>query len=143
MQKEHQGLCEELGYANRSPISDSQLRRLLAGVDYQAYNGLNNAYFGIELREHPRAWQAVDGKELRGSIDGVAGEKRGENLVHLVSHQHSQSEIIGFYSGNKESEKTVVKAYFAQQQHLTQAYSRIGGPIGCVAYHPGFVIRYC
>jgi predicted transposase YbfD/YdcC len=123
MQKEHQGLCEELGYESTSPISDAQLRRLLAGVDYQAYNVLNKAYFGVELSEQTRAWQAVDGKELRGTIDGVAGEKRGENVVHLVNHQGSQSEIIGFYSGSKESEKTVVKAYFSQQQQLTQAYS--------------------
>jgi len=40
-----------------------------------------------------------------------------------VGHEDSESHIIGFYSGKKESEKTLVQRYFNQQQTLNSAYS--------------------
>ncbi len=130
MVKEHEELSAMVAHPSKQSISDAQLRRVLAGVDYQSYNQLNQAYFGVSLSESapvvanlPRKWQAIDGKELRGTIDGGSGQKRGENVVRMVSHTDSQSEIIGFYQGDKESEKTVVKAYFSQQPTLTAAYS--------------------
>ncbi len=129
MEKEHEGLSVLLGHSSKQSISDAQLRRVLAGVDYQSYNQLNQTYFGVSLSESapaaklPKEWQAIDGKELRGTIDGVSGEKRGENVVRMVSHERSQSEIMGFYQGDKESEKTVVKAYFSRQPALSEAYS--------------------
>jgi hypothetical protein len=57
-------------------------------------------------------WQALDGKQLKGSINKVKGGKRGETIVSTVCHAHLQSRIIGFYQGKKGSEKTVVKNYF-------------------------------
>ena len=58
-----------------------------------------------------------------GNIDGLSGKKRGENVVRMVSHEDKKSEIIGFYAGDKESEKTVVTAYFEQKQALNGSYS--------------------
>jgi len=123
MVKEHPQMVLDTGYQSRRCISDTQLRRVLSSLDYELFNKLNERYFGAGILEVPGGWRAVDGKELRGNIDGVAGEKRGENLVRLVDHEDSQSSVMGFYHGAKASEKTVVKDYFSAQTTLNGCYS--------------------
>jgi len=104
-------------------VSDTQFRRILDGLDYSAYNSLNLAYFGKELLQEDGLWQAIDGKELRGNINGSMGEKRGENVVRAVCHESKESQILGFYHGGKESEKTVVSTYFEQKAVVKGSYS--------------------
>jgi predicted transposase YbfD/YdcC len=123
MVREHGSLVAETGYESVKPISDVQLRRILSSLDHSLYNQVNTDYFGKAVSASAGFWQAVDGKELRGNIDKVKGEKRAENLVRAVSHQDLQSQIIGFYQGSKESEKTVVKNYFDKQTNLGGGYS--------------------
>lgn len=123
MQREYINLARELDLHICHCISDSQLRRVLSSLDYQAYNSLNEQYFGITLEEQSGVWQAIDGKELRGSIDGLSGQKRGENIVRVVDQESKTSQIIAYYQGDKESEKTVVKQYFADRENLQACYS--------------------
>lgn len=59
---------------------------------------------------------------MRETIDGVSGDKRGENVVKMVSHEDLESQIIGFYSGKKESEKTIVQQYCQSQHTLIGTY---------------------
>ncbi len=49
------------------------------------------------------SWNTIDCKELRGSIDGVKGEKRGKSIVLSVDHDTKSKEVLGYYSGKKES----------------------------------------
>ena len=70
--REHAWLVEQTGHHSAKPISDPQLRGLLAGLAYQAYNAFNGSYFGWSSSENG-VWYSVDGKELRGSIDGLKG----------------------------------------------------------------------
>ena len=74
---------------------------------------------------------AVDGKELRGSIQ--PGHTRGEVYVSAVAHGDQQ--VVGqtFYSGTKESERPAVSKLLAEQhlchQKITlDALHRAGGP---------------
>ena len=85
-------------------------------LDYECFNQLTIEYFNYKITEDN--WKAIDGKELRGSIDGVKGEKRGESIVLSVDHETRISEVLGYYSGNKESEKTVIQDYFDLTQEL-------------------------
>jgi predicted transposase YbfD/YdcC len=55
------------------------------------------------------SWISVDGKELRGTIDGVMGQKRGLALVHFHVHNINLSLNCGFYFGDKDSEMIVVR----------------------------------
>lgn len=110
MKREHKWLQKQTGYANSKSISDTQFRRVLETMDLESYNLINDAYFGISICTSSGEWGSVDGKEMRGSISGSTGEKRGEGVVKLVSHQTKQSSIVGFYNATKESEKTVVKS---------------------------------
>lgn len=123
MVREHAQLVAETGCESKKPISDVQLRRILSSLDYSLYNQINEQYFGKAVSASEGFWQAVDGKELKGNIDKVKGEKRGGNVVRAVSHQDLQGQIIGFYQGSKESEKTVVKNYFDKQTNLGGGYS--------------------
>lgn len=112
--REYDWLKGQTGHSSPKAISDAQLRRLLAGLDYQAYNAFNGAYFGWVSRESG-VWHSVEGKELRGSIDGVSGQNRGENFVRLVGHEDAQAQLMGFYRGLNESERQVVEQYFKSQ----------------------------
>jgi len=45
----------------------------------------------------------------------VKGGKRRQNIVNMITHQDSQSSIIGEYDGSKASEKVVVTRYLNAQ----------------------------
>ena len=91
------------------PISDSQLRRLLTTVDTPQLQQFHCRYFGWSLAlVASGGWASIDGKELRGTIEGVLGEKRGLCLVHLMSHE-GICVASDFYEGQKESEIVVAR----------------------------------
>ena len=91
------------------PISDSQLRRLLTTVDTPQLQQFHCRYFGWSLAlVASGGWARIDGKELRVTIEGVLGEKRGLCLVHLMSHE-GICVASDFYEGQKESEIVVAR----------------------------------
>jgi hypothetical protein len=99
-------------------ISYSPLKRILRGLCFEELNTCLCNFLGIKLEVKHNEWDAVEGKELRGSMDGVQGEKRGENIISLASHQGARFKIIKTYHGNKESEMTLVKDYFQKAEKL-------------------------
>lgn len=119
MQRDYPKLVEDLGGATYKCVSRAQLVRILDSFDYRAFNGLNQNYFGQQVGKEGLEWYAVDGKELRGSIDTASGEKRGENIVLSVNHSSKESEAVGYYSGKKESEKTVARQHFERRPDLS------------------------
>ena len=119
MRRDYPSLMQDLGLTSSTCISRSQLIRILDRFDYRAFNRLNMHYFSKQINKNGLEWYAIDGKELRGSIDTQAGEKPGENVVFSVNHSHYQSEILGYYLGKKESEKTTVKRYFQDKIDLS------------------------
>ena len=118
MKRETKYLKRKIGQKSGNCISYSQLKRILASVGYHKLNEINSKYFGKTVRKDGLNWEALDGKELRGTIDKALGEKRSENIVQQVNHHSKESFAIGFYNGSKESEKTVVKTFFKEQKSL-------------------------
>lgn len=114
MSNRHEDMKEWTCFAAERPISNPQLGRVVRGVDWEAYNSVNNQYHGIEILYNEESdWIAIDGKELKGSIltkstDGKK-EKRGEVLVNAICHRSKISLSSTYYSGNKESEKIYVR----------------------------------
>ncbi len=53
-------------------ISRSQLIRVLNSFDYHSFNDFISSSMSDSLED---VWEALDGKELRGNIDGVIGER--------------------------------------------------------------------
>jgi len=90
---------------------------VLSGLDWDSYNTLNERYLSVSVGSASGAWCALDGKELKGNIDGVAGQRRGLNLVRALCHEGKESTVVGFYDGSKKSEKTTVINYL--EDHLT------------------------
>lgn len=108
--RHHIELCPLLEVEQTRPISDVQLRRLLALVDVPAYQGFHNSYFGWQASLLPKgSWISFDGKELRGTIDGVLGEKRGLCIVRPLLQDCSISLPALFYRGTKDSEICCVR----------------------------------
>lgn len=110
LKRHHQSLCELLGVDHQKTISDAQLRRLLARVDAMELQGINSQYFGFTFDAVPKdRWISFDGKEIRGTIDGVLGEKRGLNIVRPFVQEDKISLNALFYHGLKESEINYVR----------------------------------
>jgi len=96
-----------LGVEKLRPVSRPQLPRILENVSVSVFDNLIFSHFGVRLNEKERKWLAIDGKELRGSIE--AGAKRGEVVVQAVSHESGQTVAQNYYCGRKESEVPAVR----------------------------------
>lgn len=127
MEREFLFIAAELGISVEKCISRSQLGRLLELLDIHSYNELNERHFRVKLDlendGEDLAWYAIDGKELRGSIDKASGRKRAENIIRMVCHGDSGSRAMCHYDGSKASEKKLVKQYFSGKRPLKDAYS--------------------
>ena len=110
LKRHHKRLCDLMGVDFEKHISDPQLRRLLELTDSEKLQEINSKYFGWGYNVVPdKKWISFDGKEIRGTIDGVVGEKRGLNIVHPFVHQDKITLNGLFYHGLKDSEITCVR----------------------------------
>lgn len=98
-------------------ISRAQLPLILAKVNGLRFAQLLFEWFGFLLDEDQKCWFALDGKELRGSIQ--TGHTRGEVCVSAVAHQSQQTVGQTFYVGTKESERPAVSRLL-DERHLGQ-----------------------
>lgn len=103
----YEQLVAHLGVEKKKPVSRAQLPLILARVSVTVFDQMLFAHYGINLNEAEREWFAIDGKELRGSIE--SGAKRGAAVVQAVSHACQQVVAQDYYSGEKESEVPIVR----------------------------------
>ena len=75
LRNHYEKLVLVLKVKKRRPVSRSQLPLILEKVAVEVFDGMLFENYGIKLNEQEREWFAVDGKELRGSIE--KGKKRG------------------------------------------------------------------
>lgn len=107
MQNTHIELCSYLQIEYVRPVSRAQLPLILKKIDVKIFSDLQFSFFGKALSENKKKWFAGDGKELRGSI--AKGEKRGDAVVQVVSHETRNVHSQAFYNGKKESEIPCVR----------------------------------
>ena len=103
----------EIKDAPKRCISRAQLPLFLGKINYEllAFFVLKNSIFVYKMSVE--SWYAIDGKELRGSIQ--KGSKRGEAIVQVVQHKDREVVGQGFYNGKKESEIPVVRDLLNQR----------------------------
>ncbi len=119
--RHHDCLCSLLGLSVGYTVSDVQLRRLLALVDAAAYQRFHARYFGWQACLLPaNSWISFDGKDLKGTIDGVVGQKRGLCIVRPLLHQGSISLPGLFYHGAKDSEISCVRELLQEDALASQ-----------------------
>jgi len=114
----HADLCEQIGHKSKRAISLSQLLRLLRLIDWEVWNAANLSHFNQTIHleaisEKEEQWWAIDGKELRGSIE--TGKKRGLNVVRAVGQTDKVVLVQRYYDGSKESEKVEARQIVSQQ----------------------------
>lgn len=80
----------------------------MSKVNELEFSKLLFEYYNTTLQEQQKSWFAVDGKELKGSIE--KGSKRGLAVVQLVKHANRSVVAQNFYNGKKESEVPKVRA---------------------------------
>jgi len=107
LKNHYEKLVAHLGVEKKQPVSRAQLPLILARVSVSVFDGLLFAHYGIKLNEAERECFAIDGKQLRGSIE--SGDKRGEAVASAVTHACQQVVAQDYYSGEKESEVPMVR----------------------------------
>lgn len=107
LKNHYEKLVMVLGVEKKKPVSRSQLPLILEKVSVQVFDKLLFENYGIRLNPEERKWFAIDGKEMRGSIE--KGYKRGEAVVQAVEHENCQVGGQDYYSGEKESEVPIVR----------------------------------
>lgn len=112
LKNRYEKLVAVLGVEKKRAVSRAQLPLILAGVSVLVFDQLLFENYGLKLNEAEREWFAVDGKELRGSIE--TGAKRGEAVVQVVSHWQQQTVAQDYYSGEKQSEVAAVRQLLKQ-----------------------------
>jgi predicted transposase YbfD/YdcC len=121
LKNHYEKLVTVLGVAPKRAVSRSQLPLILEQVAFQVFDKLLFESFGIKLSEGERKWFALDGKELRGSIE--KGFKRGEAVVQAVTHENCQPVAQDYYSGEKESEVPIVRKILEEGEFASQKIS--------------------
>ncbi len=107
LKNHYEKLIFYLGVEKKQAVSRSQLPLILGAVSVTVFDRLLFESYGIKLNAAERECFAIDGKELRGSIE--TGSKRGEAVVQAVSHSSEQVVAQDYYSGEKESEVPIVR----------------------------------
>jgi len=121
LKNHYEKLVAHLGVKKKKAVSRSQLPLILGAVSVTVFDQMLFENYGIKLNEAEREWFAVDGKELRGSIE--SGNKRGEAVVQAVSHSSEQVAGQDYYSGEKESEVPVVRKLLGRAGLASQKIS--------------------
>ncbi|MBC3789214.1 putative transposase YbfD/YdcC [Spirosoma sp. LMG 31448] len=118
MTNQFESLLEATQLTDHKVISRAQLPILLAKINGSRFTELLFEWFGFVLEENQKRWFAVDGKELRGSIQ--TGHTRGEVCVSALAHQSRQVVAQTFYCGAKESERPAVSHLLEQGRLVGQ-----------------------
>ena len=121
IENHYEKLVMVLGVEKKRPVSRSQLPVVLEKVVFEVFDQLLFESFGIKLSEAERKWFALDGKELRGSIE--KGERRGEAVVQAVAHENCQTVAQDYYSGEKESEVSTLRKILQEDGLASQKIS--------------------
>lgn len=121
MVNHYEKLAEVLGIERKRAVSRAQLPLILARVSAAVFDRQLFENYGIKLKEGEKKWFALDGKELRGSIE--PGCRRGEAIVQAVAHERRQVMAQDYYAGGKESEVPIVRKILEQNGLASQKIS--------------------
>jgi predicted transposase YbfD/YdcC len=121
LQKHHDKVLEFLDGEPRRCVSRSHLPIVLEKVSVAEFDRLMFESYGIKLSHKQKKWFAVDGKELKGSIE--KGATRGEVVVQAVAHETGNTESQNYYNGRKESEVRAVRTLLEKNDLLGQKIS--------------------
>ncbi len=121
LQKHLDELLEFLEVEPRRSVWRAHLPLVLEKVSVAEFDRLIFASYGLKLNAKQKKWFAIDGKELRGSIE--KGAKRGEVIVQAVAHQSGATHSQDYYNGRKESEVKTARKLLEEQDLLGQKIS--------------------
>lgn len=121
LKNHYEKLAAHLGVEKKRAVSRAQLPLILAQVSVAVFDQLLFESYGSKLSEAEREWFAIDGKELRGSIE--AGARRAAAVVQAVSHAGQQVVAQDYYAGEKESEVPIVRKLLESARLASQKIS--------------------
>lgn len=121
LKNHYEKLVTVLGVERQRAVSRSQLPLILDKVAFEVFDKLLFESFGVKLSKQESQWFALDGKELRGSIE--KGGTRGEAVVQAVAHENCRTVAQDYYAGDKESEVPVRRKILKESGLASQKIS--------------------
>ena len=121
LKNHYEKLARVLGIEKKRSVSRSQLPLIIEKVACQVFDRMLFENYGIKLSAAERLWFAIDGKELRGSIE--KGNNRGQAVVQGVAHSNCQTVAQDYYEGEKESEVPIVRKILVESGLASQKIS--------------------
>ena len=124
MVNKHAFLCKLTEQSSEKAVSQAQLGRILSTVDWEGLNNINEKHLGLSIlnetnSEKETIWLSGDGKDLKGGVQVNASQTssvRGEVSIRLVEQESKRVVAQSFYDGDKESEKTHIRALIQKQK---------------------------
>lgn len=108
-------LCQELGLKLTRMPSDTTIRSMFRHINFAQFSHQFNAWAQSQFPPQAQEWVAVDGKSIRGTVQG--GWESFQNFVGVVSvYSHQRRIVIGQqgYQNKMESEIVVVRQLLEQ-----------------------------
>ena len=121
LKNHYEKLATVLGVAHKRAVSRSQLPLILEKVAFEVFDKLLFESFGVKLSKQESQWFALDGKELRGSIE--KGGTRGAAVVQAVAHENCRTVAQDYYAGDKESEVPTLRKILKESGLASQKIS--------------------
>jgi len=117
----YEKLVEVLEVEKKRAVSRAQLPRILERISLEVFDQLLINEYGIKLNKEEQKWFAIDGKELRGSIE--KGRTKGETIVQSVAHSSGQVQKQEVFTVKEDSEVKVVRRMLADADLARQKIS--------------------
>jgi DDE_Tnp_1-associated len=108
-------LCQELGLSLKRMPSDTTIRTMFRAIDFAQLQQQFNAWAKSQFACHAQEWLAVDGKSIRGTVQG--GWESFQNFVGVVSvYSHQRRLVLAQqgYQNKGQSEIEVVRQLLGQ-----------------------------
>lgn len=121
LQNHYEPLVEVLGVEKKKAVSRAHLPRILERISLSVFDELLMNEYGVKLSKQEREWFAIDGKELRGSIE--KGRTKGETIVQSVAHESGQVQSQEMFTVKESSEVKVVRRMLSDKELAGQKIS--------------------
>lgn len=109
--RHYAALCEHLGVKVKRWPSDTTFRRIFQQLDFEKLTEQFNQWAGKEFEPEAGEWLAIDGKSIKGTVQGYS--QSYQNFVSVVSvYSHHRGVVVALkqFENKQQSELKVVQS---------------------------------
>lgn len=109
--RHYAALCEHLGVKVKRWPSDTTFRRIFQQLDFEKLTEQFNQWAGKEFEPEAGEWLAIDGKSIKGTVQGYSQSYQNfVSVVSVYSHQRGVVVALKQFENKQQSELKVVQS---------------------------------